>query len=614
MAVQNLNSHPFMGKTLVVKIEDSKDKQSRHPRSDGEQKMGHQGPRPSSGGYFEQADGLLPGVGRGNSRQGSIPGRGSPSGQGQWGGPQQQQRHQPGQNNTSAHGQYCVFIYNIPHGSEEQFLMQNFNRFGEITSVFVPRDANGVSRLFGFVNFKDERSANQAIQQMDKVPCNGRLLQVSLKSDRANKQMGQGWQQNGQHQSMMQRSNQQQMFGMNSAGGRGMINQMGTGIGQTNDFSSQYGYGRGDFNQIPGQIGNQSGQMNRRFDLMEGRGTGSGIGRGIQGMNVGSNQFASQGFGRGGIQGRGMNASQLGIGSNINQGIGRGGYPQVPTNPQYDINQFDDFTGNPQIGQWAGGISSVQTAAQSSIPGSGANQLDSIGINGLGLDSIYNQQGQQQLHPQTQASHIQQQQFMHYQQQGSSIPTSIGQFANAGSEVGILGNGSGIGNQNSSGASGSYGAFPSQQTLQQQQTQTSQAQQLQASATTAQQQFQQKPNQQTTPGQQAGQISSQFPQHQQGLVFNNPNSNSQTQLQTHQAKVVGAGQSQPQQSQQQQQQTQNSLLSHPNSLFTQPPHQQVNTNANTNVNANVAQTPPNQSQSNPKTDGDRGQEADANKE
>ena len=60
--------------------------------------------------------------------------------------------------------------------------MQLFGAYGDISSCSVGRHrATGLSRNFGYVNFKDQQDAETAIQDVNGQQVEGRTIQARLK-------------------------------------------------------------------------------------------------------------------------------------------------------------------------------------------------------------------------------------------------------------------------------------------------------------------------------------------------------------------------------------------------------------------------------------------------
>ncbi|KAL6603877.1 hypothetical protein ACP70R_044238 [Stipagrostis hirtigluma subsp. patula] len=71
-----------------------------------------------------------------------------------------------------------VYIKNLPNVFTDDDLRQQFAPFGEITSVIVMKDAYGVSKCFGFVNFEKPEYAAEAVQKLNGKSINDKILYV----------------------------------------------------------------------------------------------------------------------------------------------------------------------------------------------------------------------------------------------------------------------------------------------------------------------------------------------------------------------------------------------------------------------------------------------------
>jgi polyadenylate-binding protein len=77
-------------------------------------------------------------------------------------------------------GQANVFIKNLEPSIDNKGLNDLFSSFGKILSCKVATDLNGHSKGYGFVQFEDEKSATDAINVMNGMLSNGRMLFVCL--------------------------------------------------------------------------------------------------------------------------------------------------------------------------------------------------------------------------------------------------------------------------------------------------------------------------------------------------------------------------------------------------------------------------------------------------
>jgi len=98
---------------------------------------------------------------------------------------QQQQQQQQATNKTQQSFQgVCVFVYNLPQGTEPVMLKNMFAPHGTVTNAKVMRNADGRCRGFGFVNLSTMDEALKAISALNGTVFMGRTLQVSLKTDK----------------------------------------------------------------------------------------------------------------------------------------------------------------------------------------------------------------------------------------------------------------------------------------------------------------------------------------------------------------------------------------------------------------------------------------------
>ncbi|KAI9195321.1 hypothetical protein LWI28_013792 [Acer negundo] len=59
-----------------------------------------------------------------------------------------------------------VYVKNLKPDVTEGWLEEKFSKFGNITSLHISKDSNGVSRGFGFVNFENPEDAKRAVETM----------------------------------------------------------------------------------------------------------------------------------------------------------------------------------------------------------------------------------------------------------------------------------------------------------------------------------------------------------------------------------------------------------------------------------------------------------------
>ena len=79
-----------------------------------------------------------------------------------------------------------LFIGGLSYGTDDLSLKDAFSQFGDVTEARVITDRDtGRSRGFGFVNFSDTESANDALKSMDGQELNGRNIRVSYANERS---------------------------------------------------------------------------------------------------------------------------------------------------------------------------------------------------------------------------------------------------------------------------------------------------------------------------------------------------------------------------------------------------------------------------------------------
>ena len=71
-----------------------------------------------------------------------------------------------------------VFVKNFGDAIDTNKLREMFDKCGEITSAYVATDAEGKSKGFGFVNFKEPESAEKSIEMYNDFDINGKKLYV----------------------------------------------------------------------------------------------------------------------------------------------------------------------------------------------------------------------------------------------------------------------------------------------------------------------------------------------------------------------------------------------------------------------------------------------------
>lgn len=76
-----------------------------------------------------------------------------------------------------------LHVKNLPRNMHEDQLEKLFGNFGNIKSVKIMVDENGVSRGFGFVCFESKQDAQKALEKMNGYPLKDKRLQISFKED-----------------------------------------------------------------------------------------------------------------------------------------------------------------------------------------------------------------------------------------------------------------------------------------------------------------------------------------------------------------------------------------------------------------------------------------------
>src|SRR5207245_101953 len=73
-----------------------------------------------------------------------------------------------------------LFVGNLPYDATEDEIRQHFSSVGNLSYVSIPVDREtGKKRGFAFVEFADERQAQEAIRQFNNQPFKGRPLAVN---------------------------------------------------------------------------------------------------------------------------------------------------------------------------------------------------------------------------------------------------------------------------------------------------------------------------------------------------------------------------------------------------------------------------------------------------
>ncbi|KAL6890211.1 hypothetical protein ACP4OV_008974 [Aristida adscensionis] len=75
--------------------------------------------------------------------------------------------------------EYRCYVGNLPYGAGESSLNDAFAPYGALSSEVVVDRETGRSRGFGFVQFEDKKSMDNAIQGMNGQDLGGRNVSVS---------------------------------------------------------------------------------------------------------------------------------------------------------------------------------------------------------------------------------------------------------------------------------------------------------------------------------------------------------------------------------------------------------------------------------------------------
>ncbi|CAG8591936.1 13752_t:CDS:2 [Acaulospora morrowiae] len=72
-----------------------------------------------------------------------------------------------------------IYVSNVSYNSTEQGLEELGSRFGKVESVRMPRDYEGRSRGYGFIEFSQEEDATKAMEGLNGILFEGRELRVA---------------------------------------------------------------------------------------------------------------------------------------------------------------------------------------------------------------------------------------------------------------------------------------------------------------------------------------------------------------------------------------------------------------------------------------------------
>jgi len=80
---------------------------------------------------------------------------------------------------------FCLFVYNLPPESDDNYLYQLFGPYGAVANVKVIRDpTSNLCKGFGFINMVKLEDAQSAIAALNGAQIGTKTLQVSFKKDK----------------------------------------------------------------------------------------------------------------------------------------------------------------------------------------------------------------------------------------------------------------------------------------------------------------------------------------------------------------------------------------------------------------------------------------------
>ncbi|KAI0176778.1 hypothetical protein BJ166DRAFT_505343 [Pestalotiopsis sp. NC0098] len=83
-----------------------------------------------------------------------------------------------------------IYVSNMSFDVTEEHLKEAYAKYGEIVHVNIARDARGLSRGFGFVEFADKTAAEQALAETDQSYWHGRRVNVQVRKGKPNRGRG----------------------------------------------------------------------------------------------------------------------------------------------------------------------------------------------------------------------------------------------------------------------------------------------------------------------------------------------------------------------------------------------------------------------------------------
>lgn len=77
-----------------------------------------------------------------------------------------------------------LFVANVPYEVVEVRLQQEFEQFGPVVSVFMPKDRSGIPRGYAFVEFESESDLRHAYREGNGMRIDGRRVLVDVERGR----------------------------------------------------------------------------------------------------------------------------------------------------------------------------------------------------------------------------------------------------------------------------------------------------------------------------------------------------------------------------------------------------------------------------------------------
>jgi len=153
-----------------------------------------------------------------------------------------------------------LFIGGLAWHTDDATLRQKFSEFGQVEEAVVVKDRDtGRSRGFGFVRFAQDSDADTAMQQMNNVEFDGRMIRVDKASDRGSGGGGGGRGGGGFGGGRGGGYGGQQGGGSYGGGGGGWGNQQSGGYGGGRGGGGSYGGSQGGGGGYGGQEQSQGG-------------------------------------------------------------------------------------------------------------------------------------------------------------------------------------------------------------------------------------------------------------------------------------------------------------------------------------------------------------------